>query len=135
MATFSFGPFFDAADPQIQQTLDQLANAYYAIYAAANRRTLRTLPQSDAASITRYGLQRRRSIRAETSNVAVAERIAAAATLRTLRSLNFNSAASSSAVSHSFFSLSTRTSAATSSVVTAGAAWRMGRSSWEIIEI
>lgn len=68
--------YVDASELQVQQTLDQLYNSVYATYQDANGRTLRTASQSDTASITRYGLTRRRAIPANTSNATLAVRVA-----------------------------------------------------------
>lgn len=66
----------DAADLTIQQTIENLANSVYATYQDANGYTRRTASQIESLSIVRYGLTRRRSVQADTTNSNVATAIA-----------------------------------------------------------
>lgn len=51
--------YVDLAQPEIERSVNALANSVYADYQTASGRTLRTSPTSDAASIARYGVTRR----------------------------------------------------------------------------
>jgi hypothetical protein len=73
----------DAADLDIEQSLDGLYNSTYGLYQDANGRTLRTAAQTNAQSIGRYGLTRQTSQDADTTSSATATTIAATATAAT----------------------------------------------------
>jgi hypothetical protein len=73
----------DAADLDIEQSLDGLFNSTYGLYQDANGRTLRTAAQTNAQSIGRYGLTRQASQEADTTSSATAITIAATATAAT----------------------------------------------------
>jgi hypothetical protein len=73
----------DAADLEIEQTLDGLFNSTYGLYQDANGRTLRTAAQTNAQSIGRYGLTRQAAQQADTTSSATAITIAATATAAT----------------------------------------------------
>lgn len=60
--------YVDATDLQIARTLADLANSVYVVYNDANGRALRTVPTSNSASITRYGVTRRTAISADTTS-------------------------------------------------------------------
>lgn len=68
--------YVDASELEVQQTLDQLYNSVYARYDRPDGYVLRTAPQADSASITRYGITRRRAVDADTTNATVAARVA-----------------------------------------------------------
>lgn len=51
--------YVDLAKPEIERTLNALANSVYADYQESGGRTLRSATTSDAASIARYGVTRR----------------------------------------------------------------------------
>lgn len=60
--------YVDVSDIDIQRSIDPLANSIYATYQDAFGRTLRTTANSDADSVARYGLTRRRAVAASTSS-------------------------------------------------------------------
>lgn len=60
--------YVDVSGIDIQRSLDPLANSVYATYQDAHGRTLRTTVTSDADSVARYGLTRRRAVAATTTS-------------------------------------------------------------------
>lgn len=73
--------YVDASAIEAQQTLTQLVNSAYAIYKSASGRITRTTPAGDADSVTRYGLTRRKAVKANTTNATIAAQMAANAVL------------------------------------------------------
>lgn len=73
----------DAADLDIEQSLEGLINSTYGLYEDANGRKLRTAAQTNAQSIGRYGLTRQGYQEADTTSSATATTIAATATAAT----------------------------------------------------
>lgn len=68
--------YIDAGSIEAQQTLTQLVNSAYAVYKSAAGRALRTSPAGDADSVTRYGLTRRKAVKASTTNATIAAQVA-----------------------------------------------------------
>jgi hypothetical protein len=60
--------YVDLARPEIERTLNALANSVYADYQEPGGRTLRTTAISDAASIARYGVTRRTMLAVSTTS-------------------------------------------------------------------
>jgi Tfp pilus assembly protein PilV len=58
----------DATDVEIQRTLAQLANSAYSIYEDASGAEQRTAAATDSASVSRYGVTRRKAYTATTTN-------------------------------------------------------------------
>ena len=60
--------YVDAADIEIERTVNSLANSVYATYSEAGGRVLRTSTSASSSSVTRYGVTRRIAVKAETTN-------------------------------------------------------------------
>jgi hypothetical protein len=73
----------DAADLEVTQRLDGLINSTYATYKDASGRVLRTAAQTNAASISRYGLTRQSAQDVDTTSSATATTVAATAVAAT----------------------------------------------------
>lgn len=73
----------DVADLEVTQRLDGLINSTYATYQDASDRTLRTAAQTNAASITRYGITRQDRVDVDTTSAATAALVAATSTAAT----------------------------------------------------
>lgn len=64
--------YVDASELELESTLEALYNASYASYKALNGEGLRTQTATDAASISRWGLTRRRAVSADTTSLTLA---------------------------------------------------------------
>jgi hypothetical protein len=64
--------YVSAARFQVQESVNDLNNSYYAVYRTAAGRKLRTAATSDALSIQSYGLTRRSFVTAQTTSSAEA---------------------------------------------------------------
>jgi hypothetical protein len=58
----------DATELQLQRTLDDLANSVHATYTDATGRTRRTSVSTDALSVQRYGITRKRAVPSDSSS-------------------------------------------------------------------
>lgn len=67
--------FINVTSLEIARTLEQLANATYALYADAHGRTLRTSTNADASSVRRYALTRRAAYDTNTTRSQQAEKL------------------------------------------------------------
>jgi hypothetical protein len=61
--------YIDLAQPDIERTLNALANSVYADYQEAGGRTLRSAINADSASIARYGVTRRKMQPTQTTDL------------------------------------------------------------------
>lgn len=60
--------YIDIAEPDLEQTLDNLFNSTYAVYQDATGRATRNATSTDATSVQQYGVTRRRAVSVQTTN-------------------------------------------------------------------
>lgn len=61
--------YVDASTIDVQRTIEQLSNSAYAVYQDGNNRALRTPTAANSASVARYGITRRQSVKATTTSL------------------------------------------------------------------